>query len=364
MIHLPWCVKDSDSFMHEVIKLHLPPNARLVTFDAQSMYSNICSKHALPVMKHWLESTYTSPVTRPLIQAILQGLELVMQHNIMNFGDSYFLQLIGTAMGTSVAVVYANLYFGWHEKETLLPKYRERLKRIYFHARFIDDVFFIWTGDTDAIWTELIHDYNSFGILKWDITNPVKSVNFLDLTITIENDRITTKTFQKPNNPYLYIPPHSSHAQGMINGIIFSLLRTYYKQNSKHSDFVYYASLLFKRHIMQGWDPATLKNIFASALKKLTKPNQVPNRNIIGPAPSLRPQQRVFYHMEFHPNDIPRHLVRKIYSDECKSIFKAEISIEQFTMAYSHPKTIGNIITKGKLFEVNGREARKFIMQE
>ena len=110
--------------------------------------------------------------------------------------------------------------------------------------------------------------------------------------------------------------------------------------------------------------PSSLKDIFASALKKLPKPNQVPNRKIIGPAPSLKPQQRVFYHMEFHPNDIPRHLVRKIYSDECRSIFKAEMGIEQFTMAYSRPKTIGNIITKGKLFEVNGREVSKFITGE
>eukprot|EP00804_Cyclotella_cryptica_P027887 CCRYP_003803-RB/>CCRYP_003803-RB protein AED:0.26 eAED:0.26 QI:0/-1/0/1/-1/0/1/0/169 len=169
------------------------------------MYSNICLDHAMQVMKHWLEHVYRAPITRPLNQAILQGLELMMRHNIMKFGDSYFLQLIGTAMGTSVAVVFANLYFGWHEKVTLLPKYRDALQRILFHARFIDDVFFIWTGEMDSTWESLIQDYNNYGVLKWDITNPKTAVNFLDLTITIKNDRLTTKTFQKPNNPYLYI---------------------------------------------------------------------------------------------------------------------------------------------------------------
>ncbi len=197
MTHLPWCIKDSYSFRDEVINLQIPPNAKLVTFDAQAMYSNICIDHALSVMKHWLEGTYTRPITRPLIQAILQGLKLVMRHNIMKLGESYFLQLIRTAMGTSVAGAYANLYFGWHEKETLLPKYHDRLKRIFFHARFIDDVFFIWIGDTDTIWRELIQDYNSFGILKWDINNPATAVNFLDLTLMIKNERITMKTFQK-----------------------------------------------------------------------------------------------------------------------------------------------------------------------
>ena len=142
MTHLPWCVKDSDSFRNEVIKINLSPDARLFTFDAQSIYLNLCIDHALPVMKHWLEHAYPRPITRPLTQAILQGLELVMRHNIMKFGDSYFLQLIGTAMGTSVAVVYANLYFGWHEKETLLPKFQDQLKRIFFDRHFIDDIFF------------------------------------------------------------------------------------------------------------------------------------------------------------------------------------------------------------------------------
>jgi hypothetical protein len=63
-------------------------------------------------MKHWMELTYTRPITQPLIHDILQGLELAMHHNIMRFGDSYFLQQIGTAMGTSVVVEFANLYYG------------------------------------------------------------------------------------------------------------------------------------------------------------------------------------------------------------------------------------------------------------
>jgi len=69
-------------------------------------------------------------------------------------------------MGTSVAVVFANLYFGWHEKELILHRYQNNFKRILYHARFIDGVFFIWIGDTDTIWKNLIQDYNSFEILK------------------------------------------------------------------------------------------------------------------------------------------------------------------------------------------------------
>ncbi|KAL7474168.1 hypothetical protein ACHAW6_000156 [Cyclotella cf. meneghiniana] len=91
-------------------------------------------------------------------------------------------------MGTSVAVVFANLYFGWHEKELILPRYQNHFKRILYHARFIDDVFFIWMGDTDTIWKNLVHDFNCFGILKREINEPSSQVDFLDLTLTISRE--------------------------------------------------------------------------------------------------------------------------------------------------------------------------------
>jgi hypothetical protein len=59
-------------------------------------------------------------------------------------------------MGISVAVVFANLYFGWYEKELILPRYQYHFKRTIHHARFIADAFFIWIGDTDTIWMNLI----------------------------------------------------------------------------------------------------------------------------------------------------------------------------------------------------------------
>ena len=128
-------------------------------------------------------------------QAILAGLELVMRHNTFIYGDTHFLQLIGTAMGTPVAVIFANLYFGWKEKTQIIPEYHNKLKRLFKHARFIDDVFGIWLGQTDGDWEAMKLDYNSFGILKWEFTDPSCQINFLDLTLWIENGKILAKTY-------------------------------------------------------------------------------------------------------------------------------------------------------------------------
>jgi hypothetical protein len=46
-----------------------------------------------------------------------------MSENIFQFDDLFFRQEEGTAMGTSTAVLYATIYYGRHEKTTLIPRF-------------------------------------------------------------------------------------------------------------------------------------------------------------------------------------------------------------------------------------------------
>jgi hypothetical protein len=70
-----------------------------------------------------------------------------MNNNVFKFGDLFFKQKNGTAMGFPPAPVYANLYFGAHEHDQL-PKWEEFLD---FYVRYIDDIFGIWRCHTDPI---------------------------------------------------------------------------------------------------------------------------------------------------------------------------------------------------------------------
>lgn len=67
-------------------------------------------------------------------------------------------------------------------------------------------------------------DTNNFGILSWEFEAPSISVDFPDITLTIEDHRITTKTFQKRLNLYLYqyVMRSSNHSPRIMKGIIYS----------------------------------------------------------------------------------------------------------------------------------------------
>ena len=86
-------------------------------------------------------------------------------------------KLIGTAMGTSAAVMWAILYYTYHGVHRIIPNNGHTL--LYF-KRFIDDIFGIWTGNLTSDWDSFSEDIDNFGVLTWDITviKPAASVSF------------------------------------------------------------------------------------------------------------------------------------------------------------------------------------------
>ena len=241
---VPTYIKDGQQVLDEIKDLNLPPGAKLFTCDANAMYNNIDTDHAIEVITWWLNDLDAQNKLGTLfpLEAILEAMRIIMKNNIFEFGDCYFLQLLGTAMGTSAAVMWATLYFAYHEVFTLIPKHGAHLP--YF-KRFIDDMFGVWTGN-HAQWLEFCNDVNNFGVLTWDILEqtPSDSVDFLDLTLSIRGNKIVSRTFQKKMNLYLYIPPTSAHPAGCIKGTIYGLVRRYYAQNTFRKDFVHFVSLL------------------------------------------------------------------------------------------------------------------------
>jgi hypothetical protein len=178
---------------------------------------------------------------------------VIMKNNIFEFGTCYFLQLVGTAMGTSAAVMWATLYFAYHEVHTLIPNHGQHL---FYFKYFIDDMFGVWIGNATTQWSAFCNDMNIFGELTWDIFKRKlsTSVDFLDLTLTIRGNKIVSRTYRKEMNLYLYTPPASAHPAGCIKGTVSGLVCCYYAQSTSHHDFVHFVRLLYRRLLLRGWE--------------------------------------------------------------------------------------------------------------
>ena len=356
---VPTYIKDSNHLLDMLAEIKdIPPNAKLWTSDANSMYTNIDTKHAIEVIGLWLDGLADQlPDDFPL-EAVKEAMVLVMENNIFEWGDMYFLQLLGTAMGTSAACMWATIYYAVHESGLLLPKYHRQL--MDFLKRFIDDMIGLWVG-TDFEWECFKKDADDFGILTWEFDEPSDSVVFLDLTISIKHGRFVTKTYQKALNLYQYIPPTSCHPPWMMKGIIYSLMKNYKRQNTSKKDYHNMAVKLFKRHVARGWDRATMRGYIIDADRRLERPK--PTTTQVTPL-DLDAKERLFLHLEFHPHDIPRKLVRSIYDYTCKDTFEKYLGIQQFTVAYSRPRNIRDLLTRAKLHQAPGKPISKYYTGE
>ena len=71
------------------------------------MYTNINTSHALTTLHKWLTLHHDDLPHDYPTQMVLEATKLVMTNNVFQFDDTYWLQLTGTAMGSNLAVAYA-----------------------------------------------------------------------------------------------------------------------------------------------------------------------------------------------------------------------------------------------------------------
>ena len=76
---------------------------------------------------------------------------------------------------------------------------------------------------------------NEFPGLTWEFSEPSTSVDFMDMTITInKSNNIETTLFEKMLNLHLYIPPPPQ--PGLLLGIIYSTLFRIFTLSSSEND--------------------------------------------------------------------------------------------------------------------------------
>ena len=102
----------------------------LVSIDVSGLYTNIPQSEGLEAVRDALEDRDDKAIPS---EYIVKLLEIVLKHNIFEFDEELFIQLIGTAMGTRPAPSYANIFMARkidNKIEELAKK--ERLVEPYF----------------------------------------------------------------------------------------------------------------------------------------------------------------------------------------------------------------------------------------
>jgi hypothetical protein len=358
---LPTYIKDAEHLMrslHETFPEGLPRGAKLFSVDAVGMYSNIDTDHGIDVMTRWLTAYRDElPPSMP-IDFILASIAEIMRNNIFQFGDTYWRQKRGCAMGTSSAVNYACLYVGLLEVRRLLPRYHNNL---LFFKRFIDDGIGVWidTPDEPQAWTSFFGCLNNWGTLKWTCDGHVTDLIFLDLRISIAaGGKIHYQTYQKEQNLYLYIPPGSAHPKNMLYGLVYGRLRAYRLQNTATSDYLKMVKLLARRLCARGYSLKALLPEFKKAGDRLLEHD--PRRLLTARTATDTTEQEnpLIFHLEHHPRGVTRQQVRAAYSEFIEPL----IPDRKLILAVSRPKNIRDRVCRTRLLDQPGDNPSDYII--
>jgi hypothetical protein len=367
--------KSSLELKQQLISLHLPSNARIFTADAVSMYTNISTSKAITAIAQYLHTRSSKFPGIPL-EALIEALKLVMENNLFSFGDTHFHQIDGTAMGTPPAPPYATLFFAIHEETFLCPNHAIA-SLLIFYKRFIDDVFGVWIpGPTTEIdrknWQDFKDTMNNWCGLKWEFSERTTVVDFMDLTVSINGNKLETTLYEKALNLYLYIPPHSAHPPGVLNGLVIGNIHRIFTLCSTETKIKELITMFYDRLIVRGYKDTDIRPLFETGIARMR--DRI--REETNPAPSLDedPNTRVFFHIPFNPGDPKSHIYQKLWRN---IVVKPDgkpaealpnlvndaghyIGIDRMTVAYSRCQNLANTLSYRKL-STTGLQASSFL---
>jgi hypothetical protein len=134
--------------LYKISKLQLPIGSQILCADVKSLYPSIPIPYGIRAVKMMLEN-----FNFPDISFHIELLSWVLTNNYFSFNNDIYLQIYGTAMGTPVAVEYANIVM-YSIEYSLVDKYNPTL-----YLRYIDDLFVILP--TKIICEEFIKLFNN-----------------------------------------------------------------------------------------------------------------------------------------------------------------------------------------------------------
>ena len=146
--------------------------------DVTSLYTNIPQEEGINTVCKAYEAFYKNDT--PIPTNSLRGLlRLILQENSFQFNGRNYLQTHGTAMGTKVAVSFANIFMSAVETEIIN---KSKIKPLEW-KRYIDDVFSLWDTNREEIDQFILEANRHHPTIKFTAEISEEKTNFLDTTI-------------------------------------------------------------------------------------------------------------------------------------------------------------------------------------
>ena len=214
---IPASLKDTGDLLRDLNAL--PPdlhNCMLFSADVVGLYPNIPWNEGIEAATWFYNTNYgflkllhvrKGLLPPPDPDTFRRLLELVLTNSVCQFQEEcFFLQVSGTAMGSSISVYLANAFMA-RRLQYLVSSPPDGL--LYF-SRYIDDIIGVSRGLTEEKIIDLFTPVAT-GPIKLTWVFSTSTIAALDVLISLTNGRISTSLFRKKTDGHQYVHWHSDH---------------------------------------------------------------------------------------------------------------------------------------------------------
>ena len=201
-------VRNSKQFVDFVSMQTIGSDEYLVSFDVVSLFTNVPTSLAIDVARRHLETDDTLADRTALnVNSIVSLLELCLSATFFSFRGNFYRQTFGTAMGSPVSVIVANLVMEDIE-ERALSSYDPSPR---FWKRYVDDTVAVIKSDQVSTFHSHLNSINPHIQFTMEIESN-GSLPFLDVLLTRQPDGcIVTSVYRKATATDKYLSFNSHH---------------------------------------------------------------------------------------------------------------------------------------------------------
>lgn len=208
-------------------------NTFIITADIKSLYTNIPNDEGIKNVAEELHTSKINPtgllnsfdskskITIPSFKWTTEELlKIVLENNVIEFGNEYFRQISGTAMGTAMAPSYANTYLKHKEERGNSPIINH--PNLLYFKRYIDDILVIYDNSDSSLPAFIKALKEAYRPLEISVKIGKSKIPFLDLELSVCNNRIEYELYSKPICERKYIPTTSNHPRKMLENTVYN----------------------------------------------------------------------------------------------------------------------------------------------
>ena len=240
-------LQSTDDFINAIQTIRIPDNHTLVSFDVKSLFTSIPLQLALDCTRSAITlHANDTPLAIPT-NDIMDLLTLCLTSTYFQYNGKHYKQLHGTAMGSPVSVIVAEIVMQ-NIEQTALTTYKQQLP---FWFRYVDDT--ITALPTDDIQT--LHDHLNKQNLHIQFTKEIEengSIPFLDCLVIHNNNRLHTTVYRKPTHTDRLLDQTSynptSHKATTIKTLTRRAQLVCDSQDKLHDEYEYLQSVFDKNN--------------------------------------------------------------------------------------------------------------------